>query len=73
MRDLMERYTAEYLAKFDVVMAHAFEKFTSKQKGAQLPPFTDINNYNRAKDYALGLHKLGLLERMYDRIAKGTV
>lgn len=73
MRDLLERYTVEYLAKFDVVMAHAFDMFKSKQKGSELPPFMEIKFYNDAKNYALGLHRLGCLEDMYERITKGAV
>lgn len=73
MKDLMSRYTVEYLSKFDTVMTHAFEVFKSKQQGAQLPPFMEIDFYNKAKQYALALHRTGNLETMYDRIMKGTV
>lgn len=73
MKDLMEKYTVEYLAKFDVVMAHAFDMFKSKQKGAVLPDFKEVRYYNEAKEYALALHRLGMLEDMYARITGGTV
>lgn len=73
MKDLMERYTLEYLAKFDTVVAHAFDMFKSKQKGAVLPDFKELRYYNEAKEYALCLHRMGMLEDMYDRIAGGTI
>ena len=73
MQDLMQKYTIEYLGKFDVVLAHAFDMFKSKQNGAVLPDFKEIQYYNKAKEYAMALHRLGLLEAMYDRIAKRAV
>ena len=73
MIDLMERLTVDYLAKFDVVLAHAFEVFKSKQNGATLPPFMEVDFYNKAKQYALALHRSGDLEAMYNRIMKGEV
>jgi hypothetical protein len=73
MEDLMARYTTDYLAKFDAVLAHAFDVFKSKQEGAQLPPFMEVYFYNKAKQYALALHRTGNLENMYERITKGAV
>lgn len=73
MQDLMEKYTTEYLSKFDVVLAHAFDMFKSKQNGAVLPPFKEIRFYNEAKEYALSLHRMGMLESMYERIIKKCV
>ena len=73
MKDLMQRYTVEYLAKFDTVMAHAFNMFKSQQKGAVLPEFQEMQFYFKAKEYAMALHRKGVLEEMYDRIAGGTV
>ena len=54
-------------------MAHAFDMFKSKQKGAVLPDFKEVRYYNEAKEYALALHRLGMLEDMYARITGGTV
>lgn len=77
MGDLMQKYTAEYLAKFDMVMAHAFNMLRSNQKGAELPSFMEITLHNKAKEYALALHRLSVkdnipyIDLMYQRIVKG--
>lgn len=71
--DLLEKYTVDYLAKFDVVTAHAYEKFIDNHKGAKLSNFKAIKYFNEAKNYALALHRTAKLEDMYARITGGTV
>lgn len=70
MKDLNEKYTVDYLAKFDVVTAHAYEKFIERDKDANLSNFKAIKYFNEAKNYALALSRLDVLEDMYEIIQR---
>lgn len=78
MRDLLEMYTVEYLTKFDTVMAHTFQMLR-KDSGVDLPPNMDYENYNKAKDETMALHRLSIknqipyIDIVYQRIIEGTV
>lgn len=79
MSDLNEIYTVDYLMKYDVVMTHAYNMLRRKQKGPELPPCMEIELHNKAKDYALALHRQSLKDRIpymdiyYKRIIQGAI
>ena len=73
MQEAIMKLTEDYIKKFDVVLAHAFEIFKSKQEGAELPSFMEVEMYNKAKRYALALHRVEFLEEMYKRIMEGKI
>ena len=79
MSDLNEMYTVDYLMKYDVVMQHAYNILKSKQKGPEIPDCVEIELHNKAKDYALALHRQSLKDRIpymdiyYKRIIQGAI
>lgn len=71
--DVKEQIETEYIKKFDTVLAHTFAMYKSKQNGAELPPFMEVDFFNRAKNDVLDFHRRGLLTYLYERIIRGAV
>lgn len=59
------------LKKFDTVMGNAFETF--HKSNAEIPPFMDFENQEKARIYTMDIFNRGHLNEMYERIIKGCV
>ena len=71
--DLKNQIQMEYIKKFDTVLAHTFAMYKSKQNGAELPPFMEVELYNKARQDTLELHRIGLLNGFYERLIRGAL
>lgn len=63
----------ELLRIFDMVMAHTFDMYKSKQTGPVIPAFMEVELFEKARLDTMLLHRQGLLLPFYERLKAGTV
>ena len=63
----------ELLRIFDMVMAHTFDMYKSKQTGPVIPAFMEFELFEKARLDTMLLHRQGLLIPFYERLKAGTV
>ena len=61
------------LKMFDVVMTHAYNAQKPKNFSGVTLPQDEFKKFENARNYALHLHRLNLLEPMYKRIMEGKI
>lgn len=63
----------ELLRIFDMVMAHTFDMYKSKQTGPVIPVFMENELFEKARIDTMQLYRQGLLIPFYERLKAGAV